>query len=88
MIQRSDSLPTLLSVTLSDTVAKLAERRLGNSGYRVLQQVQCEYHAGTLTLHGHVPSFYMKQVAQTVVKSLGSVQCIDNQLDVDSDYKR
>ncbi len=37
----------------------VAERRLEDSGYRILRQVRCRFEAGTLTLSGRVPSFYM-----------------------------
>lgn len=67
---------------LSEAVVAVAERRLENSGYSVLKRVQCRFDAGTLTLSGRVPSFYMKQVAQTLVMSLQSVQFVDNRLDV------
>ena len=36
----------------------------------------------TLTLHGRVPSFYMKQVLQTLLQDLDGVEQIDNQVDV------
>jgi len=82
MIQRTIAPPLPTNVTFSDSVAHLAETLLGRSGYRSLQRVHCEYVAGTLTLRGQVPSFYMKQVAQTVVKSLRGVTLIDNRLEV------
>lgn len=67
---------------LGEAVVAVAERRLEDSGYRVLRQVRCRFEAGTLTLSGRVPSFYMKQVAQTLVMTLHNVQCVDNRLDV------
>ena len=79
MIQRTPA-PLAAPTTFHDSIPQLAERLLGRSGYRALRQVHCEYAAGTLTLLGQVPSFYMKQVAQTLVKHLDDVTIIDNRL--------
>lgn len=72
------------SSSLTESIVALAESRLLHSGYRVLQQVHCEYESGVLTLRGQVPSFYMKQMAQTLVKPLGGLAAIDNRIVVTS----
>ena len=57
---------------------------LCESSYHAVRRLSCEVRNCTLTLRGRVPSFYMKQIAQTVVRHLlegGMV--IDNQLEVD-----
>jgi hypothetical protein len=41
-----------------------------------------EYRAGVLIVRGCVPTFYLKQVLQTVLKDVDGVARIDNQIDV------
>ncbi len=41
-----------------------------------------EYQKGDLVLVGRLPSFYLKQVLQTVLRGLPGVQRIDNRVDV------
>jgi osmotically-inducible protein OsmY len=59
-----------------------AQLRLRKSGYRQLRRVSCEFHEGVLTLRGQVSSFYLKQVAQTLIGRLDGVGAINNRLDV------
>ena len=57
---------------------------LRESSYDAVRRVSCEVRNCVLTLRGRVPSFYMKQITQEVVRQLldGSL-VIDNQLEVD-----
>ncbi|MEX2306267.1 MAG: hypothetical protein WD738_01665 [Pirellulales bacterium] len=41
-----------------------------------------EYSAGVLIVRGCVPTFYLKQVLQTVLKEVEGVAWIDNQVNV------
>lgn len=41
--------------------------------------VQCD---DVLTIQGRVPSFYLKQVLQSLLQNVGGVRRIDNQVDV------
>jgi hypothetical protein len=60
-----------------------ATAELERSPCAALRQASCEYRAGVLTLRGRVPTFYCKQVAQSLlVRSLAGT-AIDNQLAVD-----
>jgi osmotically-inducible protein OsmY len=59
-----------------------AAARLRRSPYPELRRVACEFHEGLLRLHGRVPSYYLKQIAQTVVRGLDGVEEIHNQLEV------
>jgi uncharacterized protein YcaQ len=47
-------------------------QELQRCGYLDVRGVSCEYDRGVLTLRGRVPSYYLKQIAQTVV--LGRLQ--------------
>jgi hypothetical protein len=55
---------------------------LRESGYRQLRAVSCEFHEGVLTLRGSVSSFYLKQVAQTLLRGLRSIAEVNNRLEV------
>ena len=59
-----------------------AQARLRKSGYHELHLISCEYHEGLLTLHGHVSTFHLKQVAQTLIRDLDGVGEINNRLEV------
>lgn len=58
------------------------ESRLRKSGYPDLQRVSCDLCEGVLTLRGRVSTFYMKQVAQTLIGQMDEVGELDNRLEV------
>jgi hypothetical protein len=64
------------------TVEKTARKRLAKTGYRSLGLVHCQFDDGTLTLHGRVPSYYHKQVAQEVIRNVADVETIVNEINV------
>jgi osmotically-inducible protein OsmY len=59
-----------------------AQSRLRKSHYRELDLVACEFYEGVLTLRGRVSTFYLKQLAQTLVLEMKSVGEINNRLEV------
>ena len=59
-----------------------AQSRLRTSTYDELHFISCEFHRGVLALRGRVSSFFLKQVAQTLIRSLDGVGEIDNRLEV------
>ena len=75
-----------------DVLQRLLERVVENraqcllrlSPYSPVRRVTCKVFRKVIVLQGRVPSFYMKQIAQTVVRGLpqGSWR-IENQLKVD-----
>ena len=46
------------------------------------RHIRIENHAGDVVLHGVVPSFYLKQVLQTIIRGVEGVRRIDNRVDV------
>jgi hypothetical protein len=66
----------------SDEIATDLRRRLCSSGYLALRTVECEYHDGTAVLRGHVPSFYLKQLAQSSLLSSPLVKAVVNLIEV------
>ena len=65
-----------------EVAARVAES-LKASRYAALQGVAAEHHEGVLFLRGKVPSFYMKQIAQTVAIKVHGVELLVNLLSVD-----
>ena len=61
-----------------------AQSRLRHSGYHELHLVSCDFHEGVLALRGCVSSFYLKQVAQTLIRRLDGVGEVNNRLEVDA----
>jgi hypothetical protein len=59
-----------------------AEGCLRGNSYLALKNVSCDYRDGTLTLRGCLPTYYLKQVAQTAVAGLDGVQRIVNLIQV------
>ncbi len=62
--------------------ARLAEARLRASLYAELRKVRCDFHEGVLTLRGRVPSFYTKQLAQTLAARVPGVEEVVNRIEV------
>ena len=46
------------------------------------REIRCTFQDGVLTLHGSVPSFYLKQVLQSILKDMPGVARIDNRVEV------
>ena len=67
--------------TLS-AVLELAQRRLWEARFRFSRSISCQYHEGVLLLRGQVPTYYLKQIAQTVVARVPGVEHVDNRIHV------
>lgn len=63
-------------------IAIVATQRLHSGPYTILRNVYCEVEDGRLVIRGRVNSFYLKQVAQSVVARVPGVAAIDNQIEV------
>ncbi len=61
---------------------RVAEVRLRESGHRPLRDLSCTSNGGTVSIHGSVPSYYMKQLAQTIVGRVDEVRRIENHVKV------
>ena len=55
---------------------------LQQSPYGSLRRVRCEMHEGMAVLHGKVPTFYLKQLAQELVKKIDTVELVVNRIHV------
>jgi hypothetical protein len=63
-----------------EEAAQAALRKSSDTG---LSDVRCEYREGVLTLHGRVHSYYHKQLAQEIARSVEKSMVVDNQIRVD-----
>ena len=63
-------------------LAERVERALRATGYPPLRRVAVTAHARTVTLGGRVPSYYLKQVAQTSALSVSGMHQVRNDLQV------
>jgi hypothetical protein len=72
--------PTERSELLRDAVIAA----LRSSGYRHLRNLECKVREDLVILMGVLPSFYLKQVAQTIVMSVDQVREVRNAVEVES----
>jgi len=63
-------------------VAYEAEERLRRSGYLALRDVSCLASDGVLSLHGCLPSYYLKQVAQELAAGVDGARHVINRIEV------
>ena len=63
-------------------VLELVESRMHCSGYSELRRIACDLHDQVLTLRGRVSSYYLKQLAQSLVFTVDGVRELNNQLEV------
>jgi osmotically-inducible protein OsmY len=58
------------------------QETLRSSPYRRLHLISPEVRDGVAILHGQVPNYHMKQVAQCLLAGLSGLERIDNRLKV------
>lgn len=63
-------------------VAAAARNRILQQPHLAVQRIWCELDEQTLFLYGQVPSFYLKQLAQTAVAGLDGVDQVVNEIEV------
>ena len=66
----------------SQAIAQAASERLTSNSNLSTQRISCDYMHGVLRLHGRLPTYYQKQVAQEVVKGLDGVDQVVNNIEV------
>jgi hypothetical protein len=66
-----------------ERVRECIRERLSKCFYQFqFKQITWRFDEGVLTLNGDVPTFYMKQVLQTVLRDIEDVRQIDNRVRV------
>jgi osmotically-inducible protein OsmY len=71
-----------VSPTLTPPIGRTAEDRLRASGYLSLRDVSCVASNGVACLHGCLPSYYLKQVAQEIAAGVEGVRFVINKIEV------
>ena len=79
MIQSIAAIPPVSSQGPFDqSVLSDARRRIHKSAYLPLRTLSCDYLQGVLVIRGEVPTYYLRQLAQTVVSTIEGVREIKN----------
>ena len=68
--------------TTDTEVVETAEKRFRASSYVALRSIKCEFHEGVIVLRGRVASYYLKQLAQEMVRNLAGIGAILNVVEV------
>ena len=68
----------------SDRVVEDLERRFRQSTYCPIRNLKCDFHEGVLTIRGRLPSYYLKQVAQTIARNVDGVEEVVNRVEVET----
>lgn len=71
---------TPVSALVASAQKELAEDPLFRGSSQLIRIHECD---GTLVLEGRLPSFYLKQLLQTMLQKLDGVDHIDNRVHVD-----
>jgi osmotically-inducible protein OsmY len=64
------------------SLANEAERLLHASSYSSLRNISCQGRDGTVYLHGRLPSYYLKQLAQEIVSRVKGAVTVVNRIEV------
>ena len=79
-------LPTAWRETTAEfavgTIHRKAEARLRVSSYLALRDVSCMACDDVVYLHGRLPSYFLKQVAQEIAAGVEGVRLVINRIDV------
>lgn len=62
--------------------AHAVRARLQASGYYYLRALECECRCGKLVLRGCLPTYYLKQVAQTLASRTPGVESVANEIEI------
>ena len=69
---------------MAASIDGMAELRLHESDHMELHGIRCTFRHGILTLYGMVSTFYVREVAQELIKDLEGIDIIDNQIEVNT----
>jgi osmotically-inducible protein OsmY len=75
-------LKTLPDESQSNQILALAKERILHQSHLSVQRIWCEYSGERLYLRGQVPSYYLKQLAQTAVSGMEGVNQVVNEIEV------
>ncbi|WP_162006621.1 BON domain-containing protein [Roseimaritima sediminicola] len=73
---------SLIPTRTRPSIQRQAQARLQQSSYALLRNVDCTVTSDTLQLTGQIPSFFLKQTAQELVRDVAGAKRIKNELEV------
>ena len=65
-----------------EQIVVLVNEALRSTGFRQFQGLKVYCDNGRVTLQGQLPTYYLKQVAQTTIRTVDGVRDIDNDVKV------
>ena len=74
--------PVVEARTTDEKIVDEARRRLCCSSHFHLRQMTCDSNCGVLSISGRVPSYYLKQVVQSLLMEIDGVEQLVNDIDV------
>jgi osmotically-inducible protein OsmY len=81
--QEAQRTATFVAQCLEDLrLAERIERALRATGYSALRDIKITVHIQVVILEGRVPSFHMKQIAQSLAQSVPGTTRVQNDLKV------
>ena len=78
------SSPTTAVERRLDDVCRGVAQAIASLGYHPLSEVTCEAAADRIVLSGRLPSYHLKQLAQTAALQVAGPGCVDNRVKVTS----
>lgn len=63
-------------------VADALRARFRLSPYSEIRELKCDFRDGTALLRGRVPSFYLRQIAQSLAVSMVEVRSLKDDIEV------
>ena len=71
-----------LALARGNSLDTLVADALASGGYSALRYVRCETHGDRVTLSGSVPSYHLKQMAQTLAMRVAGSCQVQNRIEV------
>ncbi len=71
-----------IAVEISNRLTRIAKKRIQSSQYSEIRRIQCEVREGILFLKGQVSSYYIKQLAQEIVRTVEGIGGLANHVEV------
>lgn len=59
-----------------------ARRRLAASPYRCLRKIECDCEGDIILIRGELPSYFLKQLAQELLRELNGCSAVENRTEV------
>ena len=69
-----------------DRLCFAAMRMLQSSSYSALRGLKCEATGAVIAVHGVLPSYYLKQMAQTAIQQVEGIRGVTNLVEVQATH--